>query len=47
MPALGPIPPMNEPIWLAEKTLSAVAEWVGVLLAGVGMALLPARRAPI
>lgn len=43
VPALGPIPPMYEPFWYFEKSLSAVAEGLGVLLAGCGI-LLTSRR---
>ena len=38
VPQLGPIPSMYEPIWFPEKTLSAVAEGLGTLLAAVGFA---------
>ncbi len=38
VPQLGPIPSMYEPIWSPEKTLSAVAEGLGALLAAVGFA---------
>lgn len=38
LPAIGPIPAMYEPIWFFEKTLSAVAEGLGALLAIVGLA---------
>ncbi|WAH98953.1 hypothetical protein [Arthrobacter sp. MMS18-M83] len=36
IPALGPIPAMYEPVWFFEKALSAVAEGLGAVLAGVG-----------
>ena len=36
IPALGPIPAMYEPVWFFEKSLSAVAEGLGAVLAGVG-----------
>lgn len=36
IPAIGPIPPMYEPVWFFEKSLSAVAEGLGAVLAGVG-----------
>lgn len=39
LPALGPIPGMYEPLWYAEKVLSAVAEGVGAVLAVVGYVL--------
>ncbi len=35
VPAFGPIPSMYEPVWFFEKSLSAVAEGVGTLLAAV------------
>lgn len=38
VPQLGPIPPMYEPIWFFEKTLSAVAEGVGAIAAAIGVA---------
>lgn len=38
IPAIGPVPSMYEPIWFAEKTLSAVAAGVGAVLAAVGAA---------
>jgi hypothetical protein len=48
IPAFGPFPAMYEPVWFAEKTLSAVAEAAGALLAGIGFARArdwrPARR---
>ncbi|GAB3078060.1 hypothetical protein [Pedococcus soli] len=37
IPAIGPLPAMYEPVWFAEKTLSAVAE--GVAAAGALVAL--------
>lgn len=36
VPAIGPIPSMYEPIWFFQKTLSAVAEGVGAVLAAIG-----------
>lgn len=39
VPQLGPIPPMYEPIWFFEKTLSAVAEGVGAIAAAIGVAI--------
>jgi Ni/Fe-hydrogenase subunit HybB-like protein len=39
--ALGPLPPMYEPVWYAEKSLSLVAE---LLAAMAALALLAARR---
>jgi hypothetical protein len=38
VPAFGPFPAMYEPVWFAEKSLSAVAEAAGAVLAGVGFA---------
>lgn len=38
VPAFGPFPAMYEPVWFAEKSLSAVAEAAGAVLAGVGVA---------
>lgn len=43
VPTLGPIPSMYDPTWHPEKTLSAVAEGIGVLAAAVGAGTL---RAP-
>nr|WP_281496850.1 hypothetical protein [Ornithinimicrobium sp. F0845] len=37
LPAIGPIPPMYDPLWYPEKTLSAVVEGAGALLALVGL----------
>ncbi|WP_442543411.1 hypothetical protein ACSBOX_16475 [Arthrobacter sp. KN11-1C] len=36
IPAIGPLPSMYEPVWFFEKTLSAVAEGLGAVLAAVG-----------
>lgn len=36
IPAVGPLPSMYEPAWFFEKSLSAVAEGLGAVLAGVG-----------
>jgi hypothetical protein len=36
VPAIGPIPAMYEPVWFFEKSLSAVAEGLGAVLAAVG-----------
>lgn len=44
VPAIGPIPAMYEPIWFFEKTLTAVAEAIAALLAGIGFALLGRRK---
>jgi hypothetical protein len=46
IPAFGPFPAMYEPVWFFEKSLSAVAEGAGALLAGVGLVrTAPKRRA--
>jgi hypothetical protein len=34
--AIGPLPAMHEPVWYAEKTISAVGEGVAALAALVG-----------
>ena len=39
LPVIGPIPAMYEPIWFFEKTLSAVAEGIGAVLAIIGLAV--------
>lgn len=44
VPAIGPIPSMYEPIWFLEKTLTAVAEGVGGVLAVIGFVLLGQKR---
>jgi hypothetical protein len=44
IPALGPFPAMYEPVWFFEKTLSAVAEGVGAVLAGIGLVRAPSPR---
>lgn len=41
VPAVGPIPAMYEPIWFFSKTLSAVAEVIGGLVAAVAFVGLP------
>ncbi|MFF2029142.1 hypothetical protein [Arthrobacter sp. NPDC058192] len=38
IPAFGPFPAMYEPVWFFEKTVSAVAEGAGAVLAAVGFA---------
>lgn len=45
VPTLGPIPSMYDPTWYPEKTLSAVAEGIGVLAAGAG-GWITSRRSP-
>jgi len=37
IPAFGPFPAMYEPVWFFEKSLSAVAEGAGALLAAAGL----------
>ncbi len=39
VPAIGPIPSMYDPTWYAEKTVSAIAEGLGVVLAATGFVL--------
>jgi hypothetical protein len=36
IPALGPFPAMYEPVWFLEKSVSAVAEGAGAVLAAIG-----------
>jgi len=43
VPAFGPIPAMYEPVWYFEKSLSAVAEAAGAVLALIGL-FWPRRR---
>jgi hypothetical protein len=46
IPAFGPFPAMYEPVWFFEKSLSAVAEGAGALLAAAGLLrTAPKRRA--
>lgn len=44
IPAFGPFPAMYEPVWFFEKSLSAVAEGVGALLAAVGLVRTAPKR---
>ncbi|MGO4234630.1 hypothetical protein [Pseudarthrobacter sp. YAF2] len=44
IPAIGPIPAMYDPVWFFSKTLSAVAEGAGALLAAGGLALASGKR---
>jgi hypothetical protein len=37
IPAFGPLPAMYEPVWFAEKVVSAVAEGVAAAAAGLGL----------
>ncbi|PVZ59615.1 hypothetical protein C9424_04985 [Arthrobacter sp. H-02-3] len=45
IPAFGPFPAMYDPVWFFEKTVSAVAEAAGAVLAAVGFAR-AGRRTP-
>ena len=44
IPAFGPFPAMYDPVWFFSKTLSAVAEGAGTVLAIVGLARGTSRR---
>jgi hypothetical protein len=44
IPTIGPIPSMYEPVWYAQKTLTAVAEAVAGVLAVLGYLILHRRR---
>lgn len=44
VPAFGPFPAMYEPVWFFEKSLSAVAEAAGALLAAVGLVRAAPKR---
>ena len=46
IPAIGPIPAMYDPVWFFSKTLSAVAEGIGTLLAIAGLVRAAPRRPP-
>lgn len=39
LPAFGPFPAMYEPVWFAEKTLTALAQGLAVLLAATALIL--------
>lgn len=44
LPAIGPLPPLHEPVWFTEKAVAAVAAGLALLAAGVGACLpLPAQ----
>ena len=45
LPAVGPIPSMYEPLWFFEKSLSAVAEAAGAVLAAIGLRQLTRTKA--
>lgn len=44
IPAFGPFPAMYDPVWFFEKSLSAVAEGAGALLAAAALARPGNRR---
>lgn len=44
IPAFGPFPAMYEPVWFFEKSLSAVAEGAGALLAAGGLVRTAPKR---
>src|SRR6478672_12551680 len=44
IPAIGPIPAMYDPVWFFSKSLSAVAEGAGALLALAGLLHVRRRR---
>lgn len=46
IPAIGPIPAMYDPVWFFSKTLSAVAEGAGSLLALAGLVRAGRRGRP-
>jgi hypothetical protein len=45
VPAIGPIPSMYEPLWFFQKSLSAVAEGAGAVLAASGVVLIRSASA--
>ena len=45
VPAIGPVPSMYEPVWYAEKTISAVVAGAGAVLAAIGMTMAVRRGA--
>ncbi|MCB5273339.1 hypothetical protein BJG92_00859 [Arthrobacter sp. SO5] len=46
IPAFGPFPAMYDPTWFFEKSLSAVAEAAGAVLAAIGFARAPRTARP-
>jgi hypothetical protein len=44
IPAIGPIPAMYDPVWFFSKTLSAVAEGAGAVLAAAGLVRASGKR---
>ncbi len=47
LPAFGPFPAMYEPVWFGKKTLSAVAEGVGSLIAVAGLVMTTRVSEPV
>ncbi len=47
VPAIGPIPSMYEPLWFTKKSISAIAEGLGAVLAAVGFFHARGRAAPL
>ena len=45
VPQIGPVPSMYEPAWFRDKTVSAVAEGLGAVLAAVGAVTYGRRNA--
>ncbi len=45
VPAIGPLPSLYEPVWYGQKTLTAVAEGVGAVLAAAGVVVQGRSRA--
>ena len=46
VPMFGPLPAMYEPVWFPEKTFSAVAEAIAVVLTGATLLSAPGAIAP-
>ena len=46
IPTLGPLPSMYEPAWFPEKTLSAVAEALGAVVAAAVLLSKPGQKLP-
>ena len=44
IPAIGPIPAMYDPVWFFSKTLSAIAEGAGAVLAAAGLVRASGKR---
>jgi hypothetical protein len=47
VPAFGPLPAMYEPVWFFEKSMSAVAEAVAVVVAGAAVLTTPGAIVPL